>query len=61
MRKMKNISVLLYTFLAILYCNFIKGVKVFTIIMSHISYKQTSKNDVYMNAFKTHFLYYSLL
>jgi len=30
MQKMKNISMLLYTFLAILYCNFIKDVKVFT-------------------------------
>jgi len=28
MRKTKNISTLLYTFLAILYYNFIKGIKV---------------------------------
>jgi len=31
---MKNISMLLRTFLIILYCDFIKKMKVFTIIMS---------------------------
>jgi len=49
MRKMKNIIMLLYTFLVILYYNFIKRVKVFlifTIVISIyynyvISYKRT--------------------
>jgi len=36
--------IVLYTFLAILNCNFIKGMKGFTII---ISYKQTPKNYVW--------------
>jgi len=40
MRKMKNISIIVHI-LSNLYCNFIKGVKVFIIIMSFlINYHQ---------------------
>jgi len=46
---------LLYVFLAIHYCDFIKRMKVFTIIMSFLI-DEHQKN--YISASKTHFLSY---
>jgi len=58
--KMKNINMLLYMFLAILYCNFIKRVKVFTIYY-FTNYVISHKHQNIMSATKTHFLLCPLL
>jgi len=55
---MENINMLLYMFLAILCCKFIKGVKIFTIIMSFLTNKQKLCMSLHLKHISYHIIHF---